>query len=88
MGSSAEAVYACLAACLAADPSVQRPAEAQLRAWEGLPGFCTALAVRARGRGAPGEGVRALTRSLAARRMSLRRVTAWTPPCASSRRWR
>jgi hypothetical protein len=44
MGS--QAVYACLAQCLAADPGVQRPAEAQLQQWEGQPGYCTALAVR------------------------------------------
>jgi hypothetical protein len=46
MGS--QAVYACLAQCLAADPAVQRPAEAQLQQWEGQPGFCTALTARAR----------------------------------------
>ena len=44
----AQAAWACLAACLSPDPAVQRPAEAQLRDWEAQPGFCSALAVRAR----------------------------------------
>ena len=43
--SQAHAVYQHLCACLATDPAVQRPAEAQLLSWETQAGFCSALAV-------------------------------------------
>ena len=45
MTSQAHAVFQHLCACLATDPAVQRPAEAQLLAWETQAGFCSALAV-------------------------------------------
>jgi hypothetical protein len=45
MTSQAHAVYQHLCACLATDPAVQRPAEAQLLSWETQAGFCSALVV-------------------------------------------
>jgi hypothetical protein len=53
MSAQAQAVYQQLCQCLSADPAVQRPAEAQLLAWEAQPGFVSALLVR-RGEGRGG----------------------------------